>query len=112
LEHFSSYNFWVHYKPAYFICSCIGNKVLWLMMLIVVVEAVHSKMERTGLPARKATIQTMSEISGVIVSITLVMAAVFVPVSFMQGPAGVFYQAICYYTCNSYWYFSYQCVNA
>ena len=59
---------------------------------IVVVEAVHSKMERTGLPARKATIQTMSEISGVIVSITLVMAAVFIPVSFMQGPAGVFYR--------------------
>jgi hydrophobic/amphiphilic exporter-1 (mainly G- bacteria), HAE1 family len=59
---------------------------------IVVVEAVHSKMERTGLPARKATVQTMSEISGVIVSITLVMAAVFIPVSFMQGPAGVFYR--------------------
>jgi len=59
---------------------------------IVVVEAVHTKMERTGLPARKATIQTMSEISGVIVSITLVMAAVFIPVSFMQGPAGVFYR--------------------
>jgi hydrophobe/amphiphile efflux-1 (HAE1) family protein len=59
---------------------------------IVVVEAVHTKMERTGLPARTATIQTMSEISGVIVSITLVMAAVFIPVSFMQGPAGVFYR--------------------
>ena len=59
---------------------------------IVVVEAVHTKMERTGLPARKASIQTMSEISGVIVSITLVMAAVFIPVSFMQGPAGVFYR--------------------
>ena len=59
---------------------------------IVVVEAVHTKMERTGLPAREATIQTMSEISGVIVSITLVMAAVFIPVSFMQGPAGVFYR--------------------
>src|SRR5215470_2763605 len=59
---------------------------------IVVVEAVHTKMERTGLPARQATIQTMSEISGVIISITLVMAAVFIPVSFMQGPAGVFYR--------------------
>jgi hydrophobe/amphiphile efflux-1 (HAE1) family protein len=59
---------------------------------IVVVEAVHTKMERTGSPARQATIQTMSEISGVIVSITLVMAAVFIPVSFMQGPAGVFYR--------------------
>ena len=59
---------------------------------IVVVEAVHSKMERTGLPARTATIQSMSEISGAIVSITLVMAAVFIPVGFMQGPAGVFYK--------------------
>jgi len=59
---------------------------------IVVVEAVHTKMERTGLPAREATIQTMHDISGVIISITLVMAAVFIPVSFMQGPAGVFYR--------------------
>lgn len=59
---------------------------------IVVVEAVHSKIERTGLPAKKATIQSMNEISGVIISITLVMAAVFVPVGFMQGPAGVFYK--------------------
>ena len=59
---------------------------------IVVVEAVHTKMERTGLPAKAATVQTMSEISRVIISITLVMAAVFIPVSFMQGPAGVFYR--------------------
>lgn len=59
---------------------------------IVVVEAVHSKMERTGLNARTATGQSMSEISGAIISITLVMAAVFVPVGFMQGPAGVFYK--------------------
>ncbi len=59
---------------------------------IVVVEAVHSKMERTKLPAKVATIQAMNEISGAIVSITLVMAAVFVPVGFMQGPAGVFYK--------------------
>jgi len=59
---------------------------------IVVVEAVHSKMERTNLPARVATIQSMNEISGAIISITLVMAAVFVPVGFMQGPAGVFYR--------------------
>lgn len=59
---------------------------------IVVVEAVHSKMERTGLSPRKATVQSMSEISGAIVSITMVMAAVFVPVGFMEGPAGVFYR--------------------
>jgi hydrophobic/amphiphilic exporter-1 (mainly G- bacteria), HAE1 family len=59
---------------------------------IVVVEAVHSKMERTKLAAREATIQSMNEISGAIISITLVMAAVFVPVGFMQGPVGVFYK--------------------
>ena len=59
---------------------------------IVVVEAVHSKMERTKLPARAATVQSMNEISGAIISITLVMAAVFIPVGFMEGPAGVFYR--------------------
>jgi HAE1 family hydrophobic/amphiphilic exporter-1 len=59
---------------------------------IVVVEAVHSKMERTGLSSRQATVESMNEISGAIISITLVMTAVFVPVGFMQGPAGVFYK--------------------
>ncbi|WAC14669.1 efflux RND transporter permease subunit [Dyadobacter pollutisoli] len=59
---------------------------------IVVVEAVHSKMELTHLAARPATTESMNEISGAIISITLVMAAVFVPVGFMQGPAGVFYR--------------------
>jgi len=59
---------------------------------IVVVEAVHAKMEHTGQSAKVATINAMSEISGAIVSITLVMAAVFIPVGFMQGPAGVFYR--------------------
>ena len=59
---------------------------------IVVVEAVHAKMETTRMNARQATVASMNEISGVIVSITLVMAAVFVPVGFMQGPAGVFYK--------------------
>lgn len=59
---------------------------------IVVVEAVHSKMERTKMPAREATLQSMNEIAGAIISITLVMAAVFIPVGFMKGPAGVFYK--------------------
>src|SRR5258705_5599873 len=58
---------------------------------IVVVEAVHTKMERSGLPAKEATIQAMNEITSAIISITLVMAAVFVPVGFMQGPAGGFF---------------------
>ncbi len=59
---------------------------------IVVVEAVHAKMEATGMEAREATVESMNEISGAIISITLVMAAVFIPVGFMQGPAGVFYR--------------------
>lgn len=59
---------------------------------IVVVEAVHAKMEKKKLNARAATISAMSEISGAIVSITLVMSAVFVPVAFMEGSTGLFYQ--------------------
>ncbi|GAA4160836.1 efflux RND transporter permease subunit [Chryseobacterium ginsenosidimutans] len=59
---------------------------------IVVVEAVHAKMEHRKLNARAATMSAMSEITGAIFSITLVMAAVFVPVAFMEGPTGVFYQ--------------------
>lgn len=59
---------------------------------IVVVEAVHTKMDKEKMRAREATIKSMQEISGAIISITLVMAAVFVPVGFMQGPAGIFYK--------------------
>lgn len=59
---------------------------------IVVVEAVHAKMENRKLNARAATMSAMSEITGAIISITLVMSAVFVPVAFMDGPTGVFYQ--------------------
>ncbi len=63
---------------------------------IVVVEAIHLKMHETGMKAREATISTMSEISGAILSITLVMAAVFIPVGFMEGPAGIFYRQFAY----------------
>ncbi len=59
---------------------------------IVVVEAVHAKLDQGYKSARKATIDAMSEISGAIISITLVMAAVFVPVTFITGSAGVFYK--------------------
>ncbi|WP_295220383.1 efflux RND transporter permease subunit, partial [uncultured Chryseobacterium sp.] len=51
---------------------------------IVVVEAIHAKMEETGENARTATASAMSEISGAIISITLVMSAVFLPVGFME----------------------------
>ncbi|WP_413513345.1 efflux RND transporter permease subunit [Myroides odoratus] len=59
---------------------------------IVVVEAVHAKMEATGEDALEASKSTMDEISGAIISITLVMAAVFIPVTFISGPTGVFYK--------------------
>jgi HAE1 family hydrophobic/amphiphilic exporter-1 len=63
---------------------------------IVVVEAVHAKMENTNLPVKEATLKSMSEISGAIISITLVMMAVFIPVGFMKGPTGVFYRQFGY----------------
>ncbi|MER3375674.1 MAG: efflux RND transporter permease subunit [Allomuricauda sp.] len=59
---------------------------------IVVVEAVHAKLEQGADSARTATKTAMSEISGAIISITLVMSAVFIPVSFIQGSSGVFFQ--------------------
>lgn len=59
---------------------------------IVVVEAVHAKMEHEHLNPLEATKAAMKEIGGAIIAITLVMAAVFVPVSFMTGPVGVFYR--------------------
>lgn len=59
---------------------------------IVVVEAVHAKLEGGITDAKKATVSAMDEITGAIISITLVMAAVFIPVTFITGPTGVFYQ--------------------
>ncbi|RWX00877.1 efflux RND transporter permease subunit [Flavobacterium cerinum] len=58
---------------------------------IVVVEAVHSKLER-GYQPKQATTSAMNEITGAIISITLVMSAVFLPVGFMDGSTGVFYR--------------------
>src|SRR6185295_15495975 len=59
---------------------------------IVVVEAVHTKMEEEHLSPYKATTKVLHEISGAIIAITLVMTAVFVPVAFMTGPVGIFYR--------------------
>jgi len=59
---------------------------------IVVIEAVHAKMEEKHLSPLKATEEAMHEISGAIIAITFVMAAVFVPVAFMSGPVGIFYR--------------------
>lgn len=59
---------------------------------IVVVEAVHAKLEQGAKSAFEASVTAMDEITGAIISITLVMAAVFIPVTFITGPTGVFYE--------------------
>jgi HAE1 family hydrophobic/amphiphilic exporter-1 len=59
---------------------------------IVVIEAVHAKMEEEHLSPLEATKSAMHDISGAIIAITFVMAAVFIPVSFMSGPVGIFYR--------------------
>jgi HAE1 family hydrophobic/amphiphilic exporter-1 len=58
---------------------------------IVVVEAVHAKMKEKSLSPYGAAMEVLHEISGAIIAITLVMAAVFVPVTFVPGPIGAFY---------------------
>ncbi|WP_395748448.1 efflux RND transporter permease subunit [Prosthecobacter sp.] len=59
---------------------------------IVVVEAVHARMHGTSLTPYEATLHVIQEIAGAVIAITLVMTAVFVPVTFMSGPVGVFYR--------------------
>ena len=59
---------------------------------IVVVEGVHAKLDQGYKSAKQASIDAMSELGGAIVSITLVMMSVFIPVSFMGGTAGIFYR--------------------
>ncbi len=59
---------------------------------IVVVEAVHAKMHDEQVGPYRATMKVLHEISGAIIAITLVMTAVFVPVTFMTGPVGIFYR--------------------
>lgn len=59
---------------------------------IVVVEAVHTKLESGEQSPSNATVAAMKEIAGAIVSITLIMGAVFIPVAFLSGPVGIFYR--------------------
>jgi HAE1 family hydrophobic/amphiphilic exporter-1 len=59
---------------------------------IVVVEAVHVKMEEENLTPYNASYAVLGEIGGAIIAITLVMVSVFIPISFMSGPVGVFYR--------------------
>jgi HAE1 family hydrophobic/amphiphilic exporter-1 len=90
---------------AFFVMSMFGLSInlitLFALVLaigivvddaIVVVEAVHAKMEETGLPPYEAVREVMKEISGAIIAITLVMVSVFVPIAFMTGPVGTFYR--------------------
>lgn len=63
---------------------------------IVVVEAIYEKMENRGAFPYRASVETIGEIAPAIMSITMVMASVFLPVGFMQGPAGVFYRQFAY----------------
>jgi HAE1 family hydrophobic/amphiphilic exporter-1 len=59
---------------------------------IVIVEAVHAKLEAGAKSTKEAAFAAMKEVTGAIISITLVMAAVFIPVTFIGGSAGVFYK--------------------
>src|SRR5690606_27635105 len=59
---------------------------------IVVVEAVHTKMEEEHLSPFNAVKKVLEEISGAVIAITLIMTAVFIPIAFMTGPVGVFYR--------------------
>ncbi|HLP96524.1 MAG TPA: efflux RND transporter permease subunit [Saprospiraceae bacterium] len=59
---------------------------------IVVVEAVHAKMEQEHISPYQAVQKVLGEISGAVIAITLIMTAVFVPIAFMTGPVGVFYR--------------------
>ncbi len=90
---------------TFFVLSLIGFSInlltLCAMVLaiaivvddaIVVVEGVHAKLDQGYRSAKEASIDAMSELGGAIVSITLVMMSVFIPVSFMGGTAGTFYR--------------------
>lgn len=90
---------------AFFVLNVLGFSInlitLFAMVLaigvvvddaIVVVEAVHAKMAEKHLSPYRASMEVLHEISGAIIAITLVMTAVFVPVTFIPGPAGVFYR--------------------
>ncbi|MCB9227398.1 MAG: efflux RND transporter permease subunit [Chitinophagales bacterium] len=59
---------------------------------IVVVEAVHDKMEKNNVGPYRAVQEVLNEIGGAIIAITLLMTAVFIPVAFMSGPVGIFYR--------------------
>ena len=84
---------------TFFFLSVMGFSInlltlsaLLLAIAIVVVEAVHAKLDQGYKSTLTASIDAMNEISGAIISITLVMASVFIPVSFIGGTTGTFYR--------------------
>ncbi|RMG34217.1 MAG: multidrug transporter [Planctomycetota bacterium] len=90
---------------AFFLLKALGLSInlitLFAMVLaigvvvddaIVVIEAVHAKLERKRLSPYRAAMEVLHEISGAIIAITLVMASVFLPVTFLPGPVGTFYR--------------------
>ena len=74
------------------LCAMVLAMAIVVDDAIVVVEGVHAKLDQGYKSARLASIDAMSELGGAIVSITLVMMSVFIPVSFMSGTSGVFYR--------------------
>lgn len=74
------------------LCAMILAIAIVVDDAIVVVEGVHAKLDQGYKSARLASIDAMNELSGAILSITLVMMAVFIPVSFMTGTSGTFYR--------------------
>lgn len=74
------------------LCAMILAIAIVVDDAIVVVEGVHAKLDQGYKSARLASIDAMNELSGAILSITLVMMAVFIPVSFMSGTSGTFYR--------------------
>lgn len=74
------------------LCAMVLSIAIVVDDAIVVVEGVHAKLDQGYKSAKLASIDAMSELGGAIVSITLVMMSVFIPVSFMSGTAGTFYR--------------------
>ena len=74
------------------LCAMVLATAIVVDDAIVVVEGVHAKLDQGYKSAKQASIDAMSELGGAIVSITLVMMSVFIPVSFMGGTAGIFYR--------------------
>jgi len=84
-----AFGYSINTLTMYAVVLCIG---LLVDDAIVVVENVERLMHEEGLSPREATIQSMSQISGALIGIALVLAAVFVPMAFFEGSAGVIYR--------------------